>query len=293
MSKSDELETNFEERVSQMLSEKISVIIYNKLKDKIDEVKLEVKSDIEIMQARIGEIIGRGKLNSSKGEKSNINRKNRFVRENLQSEENENKESPSEHGEKAIDILRLGVWNCRGWSLKDNDNTKFRKRMLEYSECDVLALTETFLLVNERKTCVPWAVVDENGNGKTDKEGVLNKWKNDFHTLFISESTANQRANDTFYSNLDLTKLNDAITPGKVLLAVAHAKNKKAADIDNILAEILKNVAAIELLYKIIQGCFELGQVPNEWPSGIINRILKPGESDDSCPLNYRGITLI
>lgn len=89
----DELETNFEERVSQKLSEKISEIIDNKLKDKIDEVKLEVKSDIEIMQARIGDLEkSLAEANSSKGEKSIVNRKNRFVIKNLQSEENENKE---------------------------------------------------------------------------------------------------------------------------------------------------------------------------------------------------------
>ena len=46
--------------------------------------------------------------------------------------------------------MRLGVWNCRGWSLKDNDNARFRKRVLEYSQCDILALTETFLRGEER-----------------------------------------------------------------------------------------------------------------------------------------------
>ncbi|VDI16797.1 Hypothetical predicted protein [Mytilus galloprovincialis] len=68
----DELETNFEERVSQKLSEKISEIIDNKLKDKIDEVKLEVKSDIEIMQARIGDLEkSLAEANSSKEENEN------------------------------------------------------------------------------------------------------------------------------------------------------------------------------------------------------------------------------
>ena len=55
----------------------------------------------------------------------------------------------------------------------------------------------------------------------------------------------------------------------------------------------MKNDVAIDLLCRIISGCFKLGQAPKEWTSGIINPIPKPGMNDDKCPLNYRGITLI
>ena len=35
-------------------------------------------------------------------------------------------------------------------ALKQNDNSNFRKRVLDYSQCDVLALTETFLKGGEK-----------------------------------------------------------------------------------------------------------------------------------------------
>ena len=47
-------------------------------------------------------------------------------------------------------MLRLGVWNTRGWSVRENENSNFRKFVLEYSNCDIFALTETFLRENER-----------------------------------------------------------------------------------------------------------------------------------------------
>ncbi|CAC5390279.1 unnamed protein product [Mytilus coruscus] len=48
--------------------------------------------------------------------------------------------------------MRLGVWNVQGWSLKSNDNSQFRKLVLEYTNCDILALTETFLQKDEKFT---------------------------------------------------------------------------------------------------------------------------------------------
>ena len=45
--------------------------------------------------------------------------------------------------------MRFGIWNCRGWSLKENDNSQFRKLVLQNSDCDVFAICETFLRGNE------------------------------------------------------------------------------------------------------------------------------------------------
>ena len=43
----------------------------------------------------------------------------------------------------------FGIWNCRGWSLKENDNSQFRKLVLQNSDCDDFAVCETFLHGNE------------------------------------------------------------------------------------------------------------------------------------------------
>lgn len=75
----------------------------------------------------------------------------------------------------------------------------------------------------------------------------------------------------------------------KVLLALAQARNEKAAGIDNIPTEVFQNDVTSSLLYKT-SGYFALGQVPFEWTTRINNPILKPGASDNRFPLNYRGI---
>ena len=72
-----------------------------------------------------------------------------------------------------------------------------------------------------------------------------------------------------------------------------RAKLRKAVGIDDIPTEVLKNDVAVNLLFQIISGCFNLGKVPVQWNSGIINTIFKQGSDDDRQPLNYRGITVI
>lgn len=42
------------------------------------------------------------------------------------------------------DILRLGVWKCMGWSLSDNDNSGFRKAVLNYPNCEVYVYGKLF-----------------------------------------------------------------------------------------------------------------------------------------------------
>jgi len=93
--------------------------------------------------------------------------------------------------------------------------------------------------------------------------------------------------------DIDVNILNEPISRDEVLQAVIHAKFRKASGIDNIPAEVLKNDCAVDLLFRIINGCFNLGKVPTQWNSGVINPILKPGSDDDRQPLNYRGITLM
>ena len=67
----------------------------------------------------------------------------------------------------------------------------------------------------------------------------------------------------------------------------------KAAGIDNIPAEVLKNDTAVDILVNILRGYFNLGRVPIHWNSGVFHPILKPGSDDDRLSFNYRRITLI
>ncbi|CAC5365731.1 unnamed protein product [Mytilus coruscus] len=46
--------------------------------------------------------------------------------------------------------LRLGVWNCRGWSTRRNDNSTLRRLVLEHTNRDILAICESFLREEEQ-----------------------------------------------------------------------------------------------------------------------------------------------
>ncbi|CAC5391004.1 unnamed protein product [Mytilus coruscus] len=149
-------------------------------------------------------------------------------------------------------------------------------------------------IASERKPCIPMAVLGPNGNVNTNKNDVLNKWKSDFQKFFQRNGGDNSQLDaSTFNTEIDITPLNQQISRDEVVDAVISAKLRIATGIDEILTEVLKNDTAIDLLFQIISGCFNLGKVPYQWNSGIINPILKPGSDDDRNPMNYRGITLV
>ena len=123
---------------------------------------------------------------------------------------------------------------------------------------------------------------------------MLERWKSDFENLLNQNSDQVIVSNDNINENTyDATILNETITREEIAKAVEHAKLRKACGIDDIPAVVLKNPTAVELLYIICNGCFELGKVPDRWTSGIINPIFKRGSDDKKDPLSYRGITLI
>ncbi|CAC5413951.1 unnamed protein product [Mytilus coruscus] len=157
---------------------------------------------------------------------------------------------------------------------------------------------------NDRRDQIPWEVIDDTGEVITDKECVLQKWKTDYQTLF------NDQTDSMLYDECHLDRikkgeissdpelvetscLNEPITRCEVEKAVSRLKLRKAAGIDNIPAEVLKNKTCIDMLQKIINFCFENGVSPFEWKQGIINPIVKPNSTDVRLPLSYRGITLL
>ena len=85
--------------------------------------------------------------------------------------------------------------------------------------------------------------------------------------------------------------LNDEITKSEIEKSILRAKLhvRKAADLDNIPAEVLRNPVCVELLYKIIRYCFNTGTVPRDWNSGLIKPIPKRDGKDPRDPLSYTG----
>ncbi|VDI24173.1 Hypothetical predicted protein [Mytilus galloprovincialis] len=157
---------------------------------------------------------------------------------------------------------------------------------------------------NDRRDQIPWEVIDDNGEVTTDKECVLQKWKTDYQTLF-NDQTDSMLYDECHLDRIkkgeissdpelvDTSCLNEPITRCEVEKAVSRLKLRKAAGIDNIPAEVLKNKTCIDMLQNIINFCFENGVSPLEWKQGIINPIVKPNSTDVRLPLSYRGITLL
>ena len=70
-------------------------------------------------------------------------------------------------------------------------------------------------------------------------------------------------------------------------------KNDKAAGLDRIIAEIMKEGGARlrQAVFEMCSEAWRLEQVPKDWMQGVIFPLYKEGDSRD--PLNYRGITLL
>ena len=75
---------------------------------------------------------------------------------------------------------------------------------------------------------------------------------------------------------------------------IAALKNNKAACIDDILVEQLKNLGpnAYKWLHTMFNTCFIENTIPKIWKQSKIIAILKPGK-DSAIPKNYRPISLM
>ena len=74
--------------------------------------------------------------------------------------------------------------------------------------------------------------------------------------------------------------------------AVCNIKTNRAAGIDEVLAEVLKNGYVISFLHKLCNLCYETGKVPDIWCKSVISPIPKCTTSDPRIPLSYRGIAI-
>lgn len=101
------------------------------------------------------------------------------------------------------------------------------------------------------------------------------------------EEQLNQAEKDRYFSNLDYQ-----VSHNEILRATKSLKNKKAAGIDGITNEMIKN--ALPHIRENIKNCFNAvlssGIYPQSWKTGVSVAIHKSG--DPTSPNNYRGITL-
>ncbi len=113
----------------------------------------------------------------------------------------------------------------------------------------------------QRKSYLPSKVKNKNGTILSNHEDVLLEWKCSFEHIYTNSgtneyddnhlaaiTTLNDAHSDELGSNEDL---NSPISKKEVKDAIVRAKLRKAAGIDGIKAEVLKNNTCIELFYKL------------------------------------------
>ena len=137
------------------------------------------------------------------------------------------------------------------------------------------------------------AVKDKQGKTHTNKTKILKCWEEHFkahlNTAFPYEPGA---INDIPEPPEDADSLPD-IEKSEILKAVKKLKNRKAARIDSITAEVIKNAGQpmIDMLHKIFNTVWKHKQTPKDWAKMLVTPIHKKG--DKLNPGNYRAISLL
>ena len=155
----------------------------------------------------------------------------------------------------------------------------------------------------------PIPMINNTSNVQSsDVDIVLNKWKNDFYTLYNNPNDVRYDKNfydkvleqksvleNSSYSRYEIPNdpLNKDLTLDELENVIAKLKTKKSIGCDKIPNEVIKNKSITSLLLNFFQKCFDSSLVPSVWLKSIITPIPKNAQKDPYTPLNYRGISLL
>ena len=122
-----------------------------------------------------------------------------------------------------------------------------------------------------------------------------------YEKLASSQVDNDQYAEFDYQQNVEIEELeqttdqilNAQFTFDEIKTMINKLKSGKAAGIDKIIAELLKNLDddTVIILVNIFNKIFDSGEFPEEWALGIIVILFKGGERNDLN--NNRGITLL
>ena len=94
------------------------------------------------------------------------------------------------------------------------------------------------------------------------------------------------------YDSKNEDQLYGNVSTEEIKAALRRLHDKKAEEIDEIPAEILKNQNLLSLIEVLFSQCFILSKIPDLCKTGIIAHVLKSSTTDKRDPRNYRGITI-
>ena len=193
---------------------------------------------------------------------------------------------------------------------------KRKKRTYQRNQCDKLEEVNTSNptefwnciknLGPKKHKDIPWECYDSDGNVITDRDRVLDKWREDFYSLYCNDSVpsdeqtmfkehiiSDNASAELQFINSDQSPLNVPFTFEEVKTSIDKSKKTKAAGMDGIVYDVLKNEPSAMLLTTLFNLCFSSHKVPEVWLEAIIHPIPKSSTNDPRVPLNYRGISLL
>ena len=140
-------------------------------------------------------------------------------------------------------------------------------------------------------------VKDRNGQLLTKEEEVNHRWAEHFEELLNFDDRTEARVTPVPFGGgaPRIDRLNrTSVTKVDVEVAVRSMRVGKSAGRDGITAECLKQGggAIVEWLVRLLNTCFDAGEVPEDWRMAIIVPLYK-GKGDKHVCGNYRGISLL
>ena len=152
----------------------------------------------------------------------------------------------------------------------------------------------------KRPKKIPMQVWSE-GEISSDPVKVLSEWEGAFSGLFSKHEERTENISFDHISCLTETcshsssddYLNRNLNREELLKAINSAKDKKAFGVDELPNEVLKAPKLFDLLFSLLNVCFEHSIIPSTWFKSIITPIPKSPKDDPKIPLNYRGISLL
>ena len=189
---------------------------------------------------------------------------------------------------------------CFDKLFKNKTRQYCKGNLLCIDECRITDPNEFWKHINnlgpKKKAEIPWEV-EINGEKRTAKNVVLKRWHKVFKQIYNVEGSGfddtfkKQWLSEPLKSTQITSNINKKIGLNEIETAINRLKSKKAAGLDLVPNELLKNDGVKALLHSLFSVCLQYGLIPDIWRRVVIHPIPKlQGRLIDLQ--KYRGIAL-
>ncbi|KAG7310409.1 hypothetical protein JYU34_003184 [Plutella xylostella] len=185
------------------------------------------------------------------------------------------------------------------------ESDPFSQMTIDLGNDLLLAIAEN----NQQKWCKMLETVDMTHNSKKAWKFIKRLDSDPTVANLHSNVTANQIAHQLLLNGKSTSRspplkisrqedevefLSEPFTGRELQTALCHLKNGKAAGIDNLFTEQVKNFGpgARSWFLSLLNNCVANKSIPKAWRKSHVIALLKPGKTPDD-PKNYRPISLL